>query len=224
MKMDYIRDQVKELLGAEGTGHDWEHIRRVTATAVMLAKQENADLQIVEAAALLHDVDDRKISGDINTEKELPTARRLMKEAGASEEQIATIVSLIHSLGFHKSLGGVKPETLEAKIVSDADYLDAIGAIGVARCCAYGGSKGRNIFLPEITPTLDISQSQYVNQSTPTINHFFEKLLKLKDKIHTDAGRIEAAKRHHYMLVFLENFFREADAGPVWSDMLKKYA
>ena len=223
MDISYIEKQVKALLGAEGSGHDWEHIRRVTATAGQLAAQEKANAELVTAAALLHDIDDQKLTNDSNSEYDLHETRRILQEANASDQEIDAIVTILQSTGFRKSLVGVTPDILEARILSDADYLDAIGAVGIARCFTFGGSRGRPLFTPDAFPKTEYTQAEYLSRSGHSANHFFDKLLKLKDKMYTDAGRTEAQKRHLFMKQYLEQLFHETAAPKQWFDLLNQH-
>jgi uncharacterized protein len=221
--IEAVAHEVEALLANEGSGHDWQHIRRVWQTAARLGYQENADGYVVSLAALLHDVDDRKLTGDIVTEGTLPTARRIMATAGVDVETVETVCDTIKMTGFHKTLDGDLPRTLEAHILSDADQLDAIGAVGIARTFVYGASKKRSMFDPDDTPMVDFTAAQYDANQGSTINHFFEKLLKLRERMHTDSGREEAEKRHATMVSFLVDFFEESTAPPKWAKMLAKF-
>jgi uncharacterized protein len=215
--------EVETLLTNEGSGHDWQHIRRVWKTAGLLGYRENASGYVVSLGALLHDVDDRKLTGDITTEEALPTARRIMATAGVDTDVIETVCETIKMIGFHKTLDGDRERTLEAHILSDADQLDAIGAVGIARTFVYGASKKRSMFDPDGFPMIDFSAAQYDANKGSTINHFFEKLLKLRERMHTGAGRAEAEKRHATMVAFLGDFFEESAAPKKWTEMLEKY-
>lgn len=214
---------VKAFHEHEGSGHDWQHIRRVCATAGRLAREEGADLDIVMLIALLHDVDDRKLTGDINTEKTLPSARRIMTEAGIAAAVIETVLEGIGSIGFHKTLSGDVQRSLEARIVSDSDQLDAIGAIGIARTFVYGAFKSRQMFDPDEVPMETFTKEEYAANKGTTVAHFFEKLLKLHTMMHTAAGRREGQTRHHMMVEYLDAFFREVDAPEEWKLRLEKH-
>jgi uncharacterized protein len=214
---------VQKHLENEGSGHDWEHIRRVWQTAARLAAEEKADAELVELAALLHDVDDAKLTGDLATEITLPTARRFMAGADVPATRAESVCAILKASGYHKSLDGDGAKTLEAHILSDADYLDAMGAIGIARAFAYGGNKGRPLFEPAAIPREHISRAEYVSTTTNSISHFFEKILRLRDKITTAAGKAEAARRHARMLRYLEDFFDETAAPPEWRQRLDAY-
>lgn len=218
-----IAKKVEAILSTEGSGHDWEHIRRVYENALKLAHSEKANLEIVALSALLHDIDDAKITKNPITEETLPTARDLMQEAGISATIIQEVCQTILSTGFRKSLQTKQIQTLEAQILSDADYLDTMGYIGVTRCFTFGGHYNNPIFHPHIFPQKDIKKEDYVKRETTTINHLFEKILKLKDMIKTKSGQAEAQKRHQRMLHFLQGFFEEAQAPSEWYQLLKQY-
>jgi uncharacterized protein len=221
--IDLVAAQVERILAAEASGHDWQHIRRVWVTAARLAVEEKADVVIVVLAALLHDVDDRKLTGDDSTETLLPTARRILAEAGANAALIETVCSTIKMTGFHKGLDGGAERSLEAHILSDADQLDAIGAIGVARTFVYGASRGRPMFEPDVMPMTTFTAAQYDANKGSTVAHFFEKLLKLRTMMATETGRREANVRHARMVDFLDAFFIESDAPDAWFEMLSAY-
>lgn len=218
-----VARDVENLLANEGSGHDWQHIRRVWRTAVQLANIEGANGTVVALAALLHDVDDRKLTGDATTAERLPTARRIMAAAKIDPVLTETVCETIKMTGFHKSLDGGRERTLEAHILSDADQLDAIGAIGIARTFVYGASKKRLMFDPDNLPMEKFTAAEYEANKGSTINHFFEKLLRLRGLMFTEAGRIEAEMRHSRMVSFLDDFFEESFAPEEWTDLLNKY-
>jgi len=202
---------VKETLdGAEG-GHDWFHIERVYNNAKLIAKGESVDLFIVELGALLHDIADAKFhNGDetIGPKK----AASFLKSLNIEEELINHIVNIIHHVSFKTSLdpnSANKFQSNELSVIQDADRLDAIGAIGIARAFNYGGFKNRSLYDPLIAPNIDQDKETYKNSTAPTINHFYEKLLLLKDKMNTITGRKIAEKRHQFMEQYLEQFYDE---------------
>lgn len=220
---DQVVAAVKAFHEHEGSGHDWQHIRRVCATAGRLAREEKVDIDVVMLIALLHDVDDRKLTGDVNTEKTLPAARRIMTEAGIEAEIIETVLKGIASIGFHKTLSGNVERSLAAKVVSDADQLDAIGAVGIARTFVYGAFKSRPMFDPDEIPMETFTKEQYAANTGSTVAHFFEKLLKLHTMMHTSAGLKEGRIRHRMMVNYLDAFFREVDAPAGWAQRLEKH-
>ena len=204
---DTIAFVKKELENAEG-GHDWFHIERVYKNAELIANGENCDILIVQLGALLHDIADSKFhDGDetVGPKK----ARLFLESKNVSENTITHVVNIIENISFKGGHETKKFSSLELDIVQDADRLDAIGAIGIARTFNYGGFKNRAIYNPEIKPNLNMSKEEYKNSDAPTINHFYEKLLLLKDKMNTKTGKEIAAQRHDFMELFLNQFYAE---------------
>ena len=189
----------------EGSGHDWWHIHRVRNVALKFAETEGGDKFIIEMAALLHDLDDWKLNGDSEISKTKIWLERLEIEQSQSDK----IIQIVEQVSFKGAGVENKAISIEAKVVQDADRLDAIGAIGIARTFAYGGSKGRLIYHPDIKPVIHNSFGSYKNNTAPTINHFYEKLLLLKELLNTDSAKKIAEKRHRFMEVFLEQFYNE---------------
>lgn len=198
----------KTLKNAEG-GHDWFHIERVYKNALLIAKNENVDLFIVSLGALLHDIADAKFyDGDESVGPKV--AREFLESQAVNESIIEHIENIIKHISFKNSLSSdEKFSSPELMVIQDADRLDAIGAIGIARCFNYGGFKNRALYNPKIAPNLNLTKEEYKKSSAPTINHFYEKLLLLKDKMNTETGKRIAAKRHEYMEQFLQQFFDE---------------
>ena len=201
---------VKQTLdGAEG-GHDWFHIERVYKNSLLIAKEENVDLLVVSLGALLHDIADAKFhDGDESIGPKIANEFLISKEV--SPEIIAHVIAIIENISYKSSLG-IKKErfnSIELQVVQDADRLDAIGAIGIARTFNYGGFKNRAIYNPDILPNLKMSKEEYKKSTAPTINHFYEKLLLLKDKMNTSSGKKIAKKRHQFMTEYLEQFYGE---------------
>ena len=199
---------VKEQLARDSSGHDWWHIARVRRLARIIAREEGADLLVCELAALLHDVADDKIAGDEETG--LRTVRGWLESHDVESSVIEQVMEIIATMSFG---GGNRPpmRTLEGRVVQDADRLDALGAVGVARAFAYGGSRGRALYDPGVAPQQYASKEQYRASNGTTINHFYEKLLLLKDHMNTDYARRLAEQRHAYMLAFLDEFAAEWD-------------
>lgn len=191
----------------EGSGHDWWHIYRVRNLALKIAETEGGDKNIIEMAALLHDLDDWKLNGDAKDSK----SEKWLKKMKISEIDTRKILEIIEQVSYKGAEVENNAICLEAKIVQDADRLDAIGAIGVARTFAYGGSKKRLIYHPEIKPVLHDSFESYKKNTAPTINHFYEKLLLLKDLLNTASAKEMAKTRHRFMEEFLGHFFNEWD-------------
>lgn len=197
----------KELADAEG-GHDWWHIYRVWKSARKIAAGEQVDMLVVELSALLHDIADSKFHGgdeSIGPRK----AREFLESIGAPEATIQHVVDIIVNISFKGGHNNGAFYSPELGVVQDADRLDAIGAIGIARTFNYGGFKNRAIYDPGIQPDLHMTKEQYKNSTAPTINHFYEKLLLLKDRMNTATGRQLAAERHAFMETFLEKFYEE---------------
>ncbi|MBQ1532478.1 MAG: HD domain-containing protein [Solobacterium sp.] len=204
--LEGITEDIKELFASDAGGHDYDHTMRVYKMAMMIAREEHAREFIVGIAALLHDADDYKVSPD--TEKTHDNAVRIMKKYGISDVQTDNICRIIEQVSF-SGRDSVVPDTLEGKIVQDADRLDAMGAIGIARAFAYGGSHHRKIFDPAETYRADLSKEEYRNSQSSTIGHFYEKLLLLKDMMNTSSGKIMAQHRHDFMEMFLDEFDAE---------------
>lgn len=198
----------KKLQGVEA-GHDWWHILRVWNLAKHIAEQEKHPTYIVELGALLHDIADPKFNdGD---EKQGPAiARNFLKILGVPKETILAVIHIIEQVSFRHSFENQATETSTAlAIVQDADRLDAMGAIGIARAFHYGGFKNREIYNPEIPPTTFNSKEEYTSSSAPSINHFYEKLLHLKELMNTKTGKTLAQERHDVMLKYLDQFYKE---------------
>jgi uncharacterized protein len=199
----------KELQNSEG-GHDWFHIERVYKNALLISKTEKVDLFVVSLGALLHDIADAKFHhGDETIGPKI--AKDFLISEGVSEEIIEQIVAIIENVSFK---GGNKQQTYfsnELNVVQDADRLDAMGAIGIARCFNYGGFKNRKLYDPKVKPNLKMTPKEYKNSKAPTLNHFYEKLLLLKNKMNTKTGKKIAQNRHHYMEQFLKQFYKECD-------------
>ena len=202
--VEYVK---KMLAGAEG-GHDWFHIERVWKNAKLIASGEECDLEVVELAALLHDIADSKFHGgdeEIGPKK----AREYLTTAGIDSKKANHIVAIIENVSFKGGHNARNHSSIELDIVQDADRLDAIGAIGIARTFNYGGFKNRAIYDPSIAPNLNMTKEEYKKSTAPTINHFYEKLLLLKDLMNTQSGKRIAEQRHHYMEGFLNQFYSE---------------
>lgn len=203
----FIRDR----MARDATGHDWWHIDRVRRTAIALADAEGADVVLCELAALLHDIADWKFHG--GDEAAGPRAARDWLESLQVEpDVIAAVCDIIARVSFKGAGVATEMPTLEGRCVQDADRLDAIGAVGIARAFAFGGAFGRAMYDPEHPPELHADFAAYKSKSGPTINHFYEKLLLLKDRMQTATGRRWAEERHRFMEQFLEQFYREWNA------------
>lgn len=203
-----ILARVREKFTGEGSGHDWWHIERVRKLALHIGKAEGADLVVVELAALLHDMADHKLhGGDVEGGEMLIKEWLQLEEV---EEEIAAAVLYIATHVSYKGAGVADSElSLEGQVVRDADRLDAIGAVGIARTFAYGGNKNRLMYDPEVPPEMHQTFEAYKSTNAPTLNHFYEKLLLLKDRMHTSTAKKIAASRHQYMEEFIDRFLNE---------------
>lgn len=201
-------DFVKKTLSGAEAGHDWFHIERVYKTAQHINKQEQGDELIVALAALLHDIADSKFNGG-DEEIGPQMAGNFLESLKLDAIVIEQVQQIIKNLSFKASFGKLTFQSKELDIVQDADRLDAIGAIGIARAFTYGGFKNRVLYDPEIEVNLHMSKEQYKNTTAPTINHFYEKLLLLKDLMKTLAGKQMAENRHQFMLGYLDQFYAE---------------
>jgi uncharacterized protein len=197
----------EELQNAEG-GHDWFHIERVYKNALLISESEKVEKTIVSLGALLHDIADSKFhNGDetVGPKK----ARKFLKSQNISEETIDHVVKIIENVSFKGGNKNQEFHSKELEVVQDADRLDALGAIGIARTFNYGGFKNRKLYDPIIPPNLNMTPSEYKVSDAPTINHFYEKLLLLKDRMNTETGRKIAEERHGFMETFLKQFYAE---------------
>lgn len=196
-----------QLAHAEG-GHDWFHIERVYNNSMLIAQDEECDLIVVQLGALLHDIADSKFhDGDETVGPTL--AWRFLSAQGVGEETIIHVVNIIENISFKGGNFEKKFDSIELSIVQDADRLDALGAIGIARAFNYGGFKNRGLYDPAIAPNLNMDKEEYKKTTAPTINHFYEKLLLLKDRMNTATGKKIAEGRHQFMEVYLEQFYGE---------------
>lgn len=204
--IEFVKQQLQN---AEG-GHDWFHIERVYKNALLIAQSENCDLTVVQLGALLHDIADSKFhDGDETVGPR--TARAFLESQNADEETIIQVINIIENISFKGGNFERKFNSIELEIVQDADRLDALGAIGIARTFNYGGFKNRTLYNPEIQPKLNMGKEEYKNNESPTLNHFYEKLLLLKDKMNTESGKKLAEERHKFMELFLTQFYAEWD-------------
>ncbi|MFH1225696.1 MAG: HD domain-containing protein [bacterium] len=206
--IEQVADKVKQKLEGEGSGHDWWHIVRVWNMAKHLGQSEAADMFVVELAALLHDIADWKFyDGDDTVGPKM--ARQVLNEFSVSDEVINHIGEIIVGASFKGAEVKTEMKTIEGKIVQDADRLDAIGAIGIARAFAYGGHRNRLMYDPNKKPSSHQSKEEYFNSDNSTLNHFYEKLLLLKDRMNTETAKKLAVSRHQFMEEYLNQFFRE---------------
>jgi uncharacterized protein len=206
--LSIVEQQVKAKFSEENNGHDWFHIQRVVHMALHIQSREGGDRNIVHLGALLHDISDHKLNGGILNQGGI-VAQELLSELGLSSDICKRISILVDEISFKGA--GVSDQTtsIESNIVQDADRLDAMGAIGIARSFAFGGSRNRSMYHPEKKAEWHDSFVSYSQNESHTINHFYEKLLLLNDRLHTETAKEIGRKRHQYMLDFLELFFIE---------------
>jgi uncharacterized protein len=197
----------QELEGAEA-GHDWFHIERVWKNSLLIAQTEECNLEVVQLAALLHDIADSKFHGGDDTVGPRK-AREFMESIGLDAATIDHVVAIIENISFKGGNTNRTHQSIELDIAQDADRLDAIGAIGIIRAFHYGGFKNRTIYDPSISPKMGMSPAEYKKSDAPTINHFYEKLLLLKDRMNTETGKRIASERHQFMERFLAQFYSE---------------
>lgn len=201
---DYVKQTLKNIEG----GHDWFHIQRVWNLAKTIGKKENADLYIVELGVLLHDIADSKFYNG-NEEIGPQKARAWLYSQNVEEKIISHVEEIVRNVSFKGGKEIQRFKSLELDVVQDADRLDAIGAIGIARAFNYGGHKGREIYNPEIKLNLNMTKEEYKKSVAPTLNHFYEKLLLLKDRMNTKTGKEIAEHRHKFMEQYLSEFYQE---------------
>ncbi len=218
---DDIRKGVAALLENDISGHGTDHIDRVVRLSLSFAEAEGANAEITELIALLHDVDDYKLFGTAGA-VDLPNARRIMENVGIDASIQKNVLSEIRRIGFNKALNGIRPESIEGKIVSDADMCDALGVNGVLRAYRYSIKDGKPFFDRKSFPIENMTSEIYkTHDADSTVCHIFEKILKLKDMMLTDAGRAEALSRHEIVLSMLHHLFEEENADE-WIEYLKE--
>lgn len=203
-----VATHIRQKFEGEGSGYDWHHIDRVWKLARRIGQAEGANLEIVELGALVHDIADWKFTGGDETVGPLE-AEKLLKRLGVEPGTILQVVDIVKTISF-KGAGVQTPmRTLEGKCVQDADRLDAIGAIGIARCFAYGGHAGRTLYEPDEVPVMHASAEAYKATKSASLNHFYEKLFLLKDRMNTATGKAIAEERHQFMVAFEQQFLAE---------------
>jgi uncharacterized protein len=206
--IDIVKNKIKDEFFGEATGHDWYHIERVYKNALIINEAEKGNIEIVAYAALLHDIADHKFvkNHEEETEKRI---REILEKESVDNQIIEAVLHIAQNISYKGANVANMIISLEGKIVQDADRLDAIGAIGIARAFAYGGNKNRPIYMPSEKPSLHDSFEDYKNDEGHTINHFYEKLLLLKDRMNTNEGKKMAQERHDFMENFLKQFYSE---------------
>lgn len=217
--MDYsviinsIKNDIKSQFENDSSGHDWFHIERVWKIAKQIAEKENnVNVFVTELGALLHDIADHKFVENFEEESITRTTQILSKYPDIAQDDIDAVIHIVLYCSFKGGVGGNKMKSVEGKIVQDSDKLDAIGAIGIARTFAFGGKFGSLLYHPDIKPITHDSLESYHKNRSHTINHFYEKLLLLKDLMHTDSAKKIANQRHKFMVSFLEQFYNEWDS------------
>ena len=205
-----VEAAVRKDLENEGTGHDWYHIKRVRDTALHIADKEGGDKELIELVALVHDVGDHKFH--TSEEEGHQATFKLLATCNVPQALADKVADIAHRVSFKGIDVADDMPTLEGKIVQDADRLDAIGAIAIARVFTYRGAKGRPIYDPEMPVIVPKTAHEYVNSKSPSLHHFYEKLLHLKDRIHTNTARVIAERRHEFMEKYIEQFKREWNA------------
>lgn len=205
--IDNTKTFVKDKLFGEGSGHDWFHIERVYNMAKYIGEMEGADSFVIEMTALLHDIDDWKFSD--SNETETTVTEEFLRSIGVDCEDVDKIISIIKTMSYKGGVEDSSQGTIEGMVVQDADRLDAIGAIGIARTFAYGGSKNRIMYDPDVRPMDFKSLDEVKCDNNHTVNHFYEKLLKLKDLMNTDTAKVIAKRRHKFMEDYLNEFYYE---------------
>ena len=210
--IDRTAQHVRTVLSSDGTGHDWWHVYRVWKMAQRIGQAEGADLLVVELAALLHDIADWKLhGGDVSVGPKM--AKDWLDSLGLDPGMTDHIGQIIANISFKGAAVEQPPLSLEGQVVQDADRLDAMGAIGIARAFAYGGAKGRAIYDPAVQPTEHRTAESYLKCGGTSVNHFYEKLLLLKDRMNTATGKAMAEDRHRFMEEYLRRFYEEWEGG-----------
>ena len=218
--VEIVREEVTKLLSSDNSGHGMDHINRVEKLALLISEDANNDL--VSAIALLHDADDYKLFG-LECSENLTNTKNILAKTSFTLDEKNIILSSIKTIGYSKRIAGITPSIKEAMIVSDADMLDAMGAVGILRSHHYNITHGNPFFDEAEFPTLGIDAEVYKKKTKGTVvNHIFEKILRLKDMMLTEKGKAEALRRYEFLVSFLSEFFDEVDA-PEWQEYLKKY-
>ena len=203
-----VENRIKKQFINDSTGHDWFHVQRVLKMSRHLQQKEGGNLEIIELAALLHDISDYKFNGGDLTHGGIVSST-ILKEEGANDEIIKQVKYIVDNVSYKGDRTPSSMDSLEGEIVQDADRLDAIGAIGISRVFAYGGNKGQPIYNPKLQPLSHSSFQEYAFTETTSINHFYEKLLLLKDRLNTRTAKIIGTERHKFIENYLDQFYKE---------------
>lgn len=203
-----VRDHVREIFQHDATGHDWFHIERVHALACHIQEIEGGNRELIELAAFLHDISDHKMNGGKLNHGGI-VAYSLLKELGCKEKLASDVKEIVDGVSYKGANVPDCMKNLEGKIVQDADRLDAIGAIGIARAFAFGGNKNRAMYIPDFKPEMHDTFESYANSKSHTVNHFYEKLLLLKDRLNTETAKKIGQQRHDFMVNYLQQFYNE---------------
>lgn len=206
--IEKVKDHVREIFQHDATGHDWFHIERVHSLACQIQETEGGNRELVELAALLHDISDHKMNGG-KLNHGGTVAFLLLKDLNCSDQLANDVKEIINGVSYKGANVHDSMKSLEGKIVQDADRLDAIGAIGIARAFAFGGNKNRAMYIPDFKPEMHDSFEAYANSKSHTVNHFYEKLLLLKDRLNTETARKIGQQRHDFMVNYLQQFYNE---------------
>ena len=222
--IEYIKKSVSELLKNNSNGHDDKHVFRVYDIAMKFCDEiPSANRDLVAVAALLHDCDDYKLFGE-ESARLLTNTRQILSSSGYDDEFIKECINIVKTIGYNKRLAGIQAHNIEGAIVSDADMCDASGAIGIIRCIEFGRQYKTKFFDSKCLPTdLDIDKYKNINNQSPSVNHFFDKLLRLRDMCLTNPGRKYANKKHQVLVNFLDIYFNEVNAPQIWHDLLSQY-
>ena len=211
--VETIQDEIKSQFEGDSSGHDWHHIMRVVNMSRHIQQTEGGDLEVIELAALLHDISDHKFNGG-KLDEGGKVSFKLLLDLGYDEAKAEQVRYIVDNVSYKGANTPSEMNTIEGKIVQDADRIDAIGAIGVGRTFAYGGNKNQAMYIPELEAKLHNSFEEYANEKTSTINHFHEKLLLLSDRLNTKTAKEIGKKRHQFMEDFLNQFYAEWNFQP----------
>ena len=207
-QISHTADFIRKEFSKEGSGHDWWHIYRVWQNARKILSYEHADAEVVQLAVLLHELPDEKLF-EGGKEQGIRRSREWLNALDVPEEKVNQIEEILRRCSFRDSIDDTAEPSQELAIVRDADRLDALGAIGIARCFTFNGYKGNMTYDPDNPPNTELNKEEYQKDNSPAINHFYEKLFRLKDLMHTEQGRAMAEHRHQYMEQFIDEFFQE---------------